>query len=249
MRYPRLAARLFNTPIMIEANEAELLAGILRSRETAGIEGDMLRLESLEAQPAAGGGGPGWPSSGGIGGGGSGGGGSAVIERPRVESASLVDLVRRNDKQYDMTRGGIAVIPVVGKLVQRTGGMQPFSGMVPYAWIGRKVAAAMDDGEVKGILFELDTPGGECSGLFELCTQLLELRGKKPLWMHANEKAYSAGYAIACCGDKFFLPMTGGTCNIGAVMLHVDQSKFDKDQGFTYTYIYSSERKNDYNPH
>lgn len=230
MKHPLLATRLYNTPLMIEPNKASVIESVFRQHQVA----EHQQLAMIEgARPAA------------------------MDQQQeneqrgpqRIQSASLAKLVRRPEKQYDMTASGIAVIPVVGTLVQRTGSMQPFSGMVPYAFIGKKLEAATEDPEVKGVLLEFDTYGGEVSGCFELAEQIIKARSIKPVWAHANEVAYSAGYALACSASRFLVANTGGTCNIGTLALHVDESKYDARMGFAYTYIYFGARKKDGNPH
>lgn len=231
MKHPLLATRLYNTPLMIEPNKASVIESVFRQHQVAEPAQLAMLLES--ARPMA-----------------------MDQEQEnerrgpaRIQSASLAKLVRRPEKQYDMTASGIAVIPVVGTLVQRTGSMQPYSGMVPYAFIGKKLEAATEDPEVKGVLLEFDTYGGEVSGCFELAEQIIKARSIKPVWAHANEVAYSAGYALACSASRFLVANTGGTCNIGTLALHVDESKYDARMGFAYTYIYFGAHKKDGNPH
>lgn len=230
MKHPLLATRLYNTPLMIEPNKASVIESVFRQHQVGeSAQSAMLdysRALAMEQEHENEQRGP-----------------------QRIQSASLVGLLRRQDKPYDMTASGIAVIPVVGTLVQRTGSMQPSSGMVPYAFIGKKLNAAIEDPEVKGVMFEFDTYGGEVSGCFELAEQIIKARSIKPVWAHANEVAYSAGYALACSASRFLVANTGGTCNIGTLALHVDESKYDARMGFAYTYIYFGARKKDGNPH
>ena len=63
---------------------------------------------------------------------------------------------------------GIAVIPVVGSLVRRTLGLDPASGFTSYAEIAGMVDAALSDPSVEGIVLDIDSPGGEAGGVFEL---------------------------------------------------------------------------------
>ncbi|MFA7282645.1 MAG: S49 family peptidase, partial [Sterolibacterium sp.] len=67
---------------------------------------------------------------------------------------------------------GIAVIPIIGTLVRRTLGLEPMSGFTSYAEIGGMVDAAVADPNVEGILLDIDSPGGEAGGVFELGEQI-----------------------------------------------------------------------------
>lgn len=228
MKHSLLATRLYNTPLLLEPRKAAVIERVFRGHQItesgALLDGPTKPVAMEDDEPAHRG-------------------------PERTESAALGRLVRRPEKQYDMTETGIAVIPVVGTLVQRTGGMQPFSGLVPYAYIGRKLDAALADPEVKAVLLEFDTYGGEVNGLFELAERIVKARAVKPVWAHVNEAAYSAGYALACAASKVYLPSTAGCCNIGVIALHIDQSRLDARIGVAYTYIYAGARKADGNPH
>ena len=92
---------------------------------------------------------------------------------------------------------GIAVIPVVGTLVKRAMGIQAASGLMSYDEIDDRLDAALADPQIGGILLDLDSPGGEAGGVFELAQRIRAASAIKPIWAHANDAAYSAAYAIA----------------------------------------------------
>ena len=70
---------------------------------------------------------------------------------------------------------GIAVIPVVGSLVRRTVGLDPASGFTSYAEIAGMVDTAIADPSVEGIVLDIDSPGGEAGGVFELGERIRRL--------------------------------------------------------------------------
>ena len=144
---------------------------------------------------------------------------------------------------------GLCVIPVYGTLVKRSTGMDAMSGLTSYGDIRECVEDAMEDPECKGLVFDFDSPGGEVSGMFELCEFLTSLRGQKPMYGVANDAAYSAAYALASCMDRLYVTSTGGVGSIGCYCLYVDQSEYDKKQGVKYNFIFAGDRKIDGNPH
>ncbi|STH85048.1 phage head-tail preconnector protein [contains: scaffold protein] [Escherichia coli] len=55
---------------------------------------------------------------------------------------------------------GIAVLPVTGTLGAPAGGDAAFSGMTGYDGIVACLQQAMADSQVRGILLDIDSPGG-----------------------------------------------------------------------------------------
>jgi len=53
----------------------------------------------------------------------------------------------------------------------------------------------VNDPQVQGILLDIDSPGGEAGGVFELAQRIRAASTLKPVWAHANDSAYSAAYA------------------------------------------------------
>lgn len=144
---------------------------------------------------------------------------------------------------------GIAVIPVVGSLVRRTVGLDPASGFTSYAEIAGMVDAAIADASVEGIVLDIDSPGGEAGGVFELGERIRAADGVKPVWAIASDTAFSAAYAIGCAASRLLVSRTGGVGSIGVIAMHVDQTARDAQQGYRYTPITAGDHKNDFSPH
>ncbi len=107
----------------------------------------------------------------------------------------------------------------------------------------------LEDKSIETILLDIDSPGGEVNGVFDLADFIYSARGKKRIIAIANDDAYSAAYAIASSAEKIFLTRTSGIGSIGVIASHIDQSRFDEKQGIKYTTIFAGSRKNDLNPH
>lgn len=144
---------------------------------------------------------------------------------------------------------GIAVIPVVGSLVRRTVGLDPASGFTSYAEIAGMVDAALADASVEGIVLDIDSPGGEAGGVFELGERIRAADAIKPVWAVSADSAFSAAYAIGCSASRLMVSRTGGVGSIGVIAMHVDQTARDAQQGYRYTPITAGDHKNDFSPH
>jgi signal peptide peptidase SppA len=143
----------------------------------------------------------------------------------------------------------IAIIHVHGTLVRRAMGLEAASGLTSYGEIAARLDAALADPQVSGILLDVDSPGGEAGGVFELAERIRAANDIKPVWAHANDSAYSAAYAIAAAASRLTLSQTAGVGSIGVIALHVDQSVKDAKDGVDFTAIYAGHHKNDFSPH
>jgi signal peptide peptidase SppA len=168
---------------------------------------------------------------------------------PRLDGESLQPKSSAETRDYDVTPEGIAVIPVFGTLVRRTVGLEAQSGLVSYTTIGQQLDMALSDPSVKAILLDVDSPGGEAGGVFDLADKIYAARKVKPIWASVDEDAFSAAYAIAASASKLYVPRTGGVGSIGVIAVHLDQSQAEADVGLKYTAIYAGARKNDMSPH
>jgi signal peptide peptidase SppA len=144
---------------------------------------------------------------------------------------------------------GVAIIPIHGTLVRRTIGLEAESGLTSYAGLTAQLDAAIGNPAVSAILLDIDSPGGESGGVFDLADRIRAASQIKPVWAVANDMAFSAAYALASAASRVFVSRTGGVGSIGVIAMHVDQSEKDAQDGIHYTAVFAGDRKNDLNPH
>ncbi len=141
------------------------------------------------------------------------------------------------------------IIPIHGILTKKSETFDGLLGMTSYEKIHEEIERALEDKSIETILLDIDSPGGEVNGVFDLADFIYESRAKKRIIAIANDDAYSAAYAIASSAEKIFLTRTSGVGSIGVIASHIDQSGFDEKQGIKYTTVFAGSRKNDLNPH
>ena len=173
-----------------------------------------------------------------------------LLAASRVTLASPGE-IRTRGRGYAVTDAGIAVVPVLGPLVARGDWLTELFGASVYGEVGEAVEAALVDPSVRGVVMEIDSPGGEVAGMFDLADRLTSLRGSagKPLWAVASESATSAAYAIASTAERIYVTQTGEVGSIGIIAAHVDQSSADAKAGLAWTFVHAGARKVDGNPH
>lgn len=157
---------------------------------------------------------------------------------------------KRSDDFYAVTEAGIACISVEGILAHTSATASPPSGMQCYGEIEVQIERAVRDATIRGILLDIDSPGGEASdSAFALAERIRAARTVKPVWAVADEMACSAAYLLASAAGQFFVPQGGYAGSIGVYALHLDQSGYDKKEGLAWTYVYAGPHKIDGNQH
>ena len=143
---------------------------------------------------------------------------------------------------------GVLTIPVRGVLLHDF----PWtigSYATGYDYILKAFQRGMADASVRGIAFQIHSPGGDVAGCFDAVDKMHSAKGTKPIRAFAHEYAYSAAYAIASLADKIVVSRTGGVGSIGVVTSHVDYSKMLENDGIKVTFIQFGAHKTDGNPY
>lgn len=141
--------------------------------------------------------------------------------------------------------GNVAVIDVFGVLAHRGGFQADCSYVLGYDRVSQQIDAAINDPAVKSLLLQMDSPGGEVSGAFELAQQIKAAADIKPVKAAVSSLAASAGYLIASAAQEIVITDTGMAGSIGVVMRHVDVSQMAAEEGIKVTYIYAGAQKVD----
>lgn len=172
----------------------------------------------------------------------------AVLDGTESRETFIAQFTKRPRVQ---SMKGVAVIPVVGPIFHRADPlMEFFFGATSVEQISAQVTAALDDPDIEGILFDIDSPGGEVSGVADLSDMIFEGRVQgKPMLAIANESMYSAAYWIGSAAHQVALPRTAGVGSIGVRAIHVDQSKLLEKMGVTVTEVVSAKKKSDLSPY
>jgi capsid assembly protease len=209
--FAHLAQRLFNVPLAIRPEKAEIIMAALAARlgvvQLVRVNGDVLAFDGDYGAPSA---------------------------RGAQDEPHGYDLIE-----------GVACIPISGTLVQKNGSLRPSSGMTGYDGIRQNLMVALGDDAVRAIVLDIDSPGGEVAGCFDLADAVFAGRKVKPIWAILSESAYSAAYALASAASRIIVPRTGGTGSIGVIYMHVDMSKLLAKEGLTVTLLQYGARKAD----
>ena len=166
------------------------------------------------------------------------------------EANRFTGSARRADGSASMSRtaDGVAIIPVLDTLVNRGAWLDSRSGLTSYEGIAAQLRAAGQDPEVRSVLLDISSPGGEASGMAGLADLIRSVRQTKPVTAFVNDMAASAAYGIASAANEIVISPTSIVGSIGVVMLHADRSGELAAQGVKPTLIFAGSHKVDGNP-
>ncbi|HXY60671.1 MAG TPA: signal peptide peptidase SppA [Chthoniobacterales bacterium] len=77
---------------------------------------------------------------------------------------------------------------------------------------------ARDDGRVKAIVLEIDSPGGEVTAADQIYNAVTKARARKPVIIYMDSLAASGGYYVACGGKYLMANETTITGSIGVII-------------------------------
>jgi signal peptide peptidase SppA len=117
---------------------------------------------------------------------------------PAAIQAALVS--RKNLPQP--AKGTVALIPIYGVIAPRLNLVSDFSGGTTFEALTQQLHAAMANADVKTIVFDVDSPGGNVAGATEFAREVLKARTQKPIIAQAQFLMASAAYWVSACATE-----------------------------------------------
>jgi signal peptide peptidase SppA len=220
----RIADRVIGRPLLLHPAKAELIASVLADRIGIGALVDPAAA-GLPAELTA-----------------------PLAERPAA-NRMIGEPIGGGRSVLYRRANGVGIIPVVGTLTNRGLAIgEDSSGFTSYESLGVQLAAAMADPQVQAVLLDMDSAGGEATGMFGLAQSIRAARAQKPVTAVVSDMAASAAYGLAASATDIVVSPTSITGSIGVVMLHLDQSRELEMKGRKPTMIFAGAHKVDGNP-
>lgn len=115
-------------------------------------------------------------------------------------------------------RKDVAILNVNGVVSRYSNLFQAICGGVSTELLAKEFNAALDNSAIKGIVLNIDSPGGEASGIHELSEMIFSARGRKPIHAYVGGDGCSAAYWIASACDRVTIDATARLGSIGTVL-------------------------------
>jgi signal peptide peptidase SppA len=134
-------------------------------------------------------------------------------------------------------RDGVAVIDVIGPIFTRASFFQSISGATDVERLAEDFGKVLADKSVHSILLNIDSPGGEVSGISEFATAIREANKTKPVYAFVQGMGASAAYWIASAAKEIYISDTAMVGSIGVIMAM--QTQEPKAGTKTYEFVSS----------
>jgi signal peptide peptidase SppA len=145
---------------------------------------------------------------------------------------------QKNNNDWNAERrGNVGILNITGPII-RYGGMMELSGYTSLDRLSKEYTKLEDDKSIKTIVLNIDTPGGQASGIAEFA-EYIKISNKKTI-AYVDDLAASAGYWIASACDEIVASGTSMVGSIGVVFTLSDDSERRKNQGVQDIEIVSS---------
>lgn len=188
---------------------------------------------------------------------------AALCERPWATSPQVLNLVinivqkhNREDIEALQTRDGsplrntggrvtvrdgIAQIDVIGPLFRYANLFTDCSGATSVEMLGKDFQTSLDAPAVRGIVLNINSPGGEADGIGEFAAHVYRSRSIKPIVAYVGGMAASGGYWIASAASRIVMHETAQLGSIGVVATLIDDTQAMEKEGLKKIEVVSSQ--------
>ena len=163
----------------------------------------------------------------------------AIANRMGDPEALQTKLGRRLDNTRTVQMvDGVAVIPISGPIFRYANIFTEISGATSTQVLATDIRTALDNPYVTGIVLDINSPGGEATGINELANLIHS--AKKPVVAYAGGTMASAAYWLGAAAGEVVADATAIVGSIGVVMSYLDTTERDKKSDVRRVEIVSS---------
>lgn len=129
---------------------------------------------------------------------------------------------------------GIATLSVTGPLMRKPSMFaQAFYGATDFGEIEDAAREAAKDPAIRGVLLDIDSPGGTVNGTPEAGNAIAELSKSKPVVAFTNGLMASAAYWVGSQADAVYSTTSATLGSIGVILVSVDSKRYYENAGFS----------------
>ena len=139
------------------------------------------------------------------------------------------------------SRDGVATIDCIGPVIRYGGWLAAYSGLCSTGNLALQLQQTLDNSEVRAIILNVDSPGGEGNGIAELADTIRAATAQKPIVAYIDGLGCSAGYWLASACEEIVCSSTAMVGSIGTIMAWIDDAKALEMEGLEEITFVSSQ--------
>jgi ClpP class serine protease len=128
-------------------------------------------------------------------------------------------------------RQNVAILPISGPIFRYANMMTDHSGATSLATFAADLRLAADNPNVAAILLEIDSPGGEVTGIADAAALIRSIARHKPVTAYAEGMMVSAAYQLGAAAREIVVAPTAILGGLGIVMTVTDRDGADALSG------------------
>lgn len=136
------------------------------------------------------------------------------IDAPRLEYTRTVGI-----------RDGVAIIPIEGIIFRYADFFTYYCGGCTIDQLAKDFNAALTDTKVHAIMFEINSPGGEVTGVSEMADMIYNARSRKPMTARVGGTMASAALWLGTAAGEVRIDDTARIGSIGVMAAYLDDRK------------------------
>lgn len=137
----------------------------------------------------------------------------------------------------------VGVISIKGSLVEGSAGYGVFYGQTGYDDIRAALVAAVSNSDVKAILLDVSSGGGQVSGVDDTAQLISRVNNVKPVVTYTGSTMGSAALWLGASANHTVAGKTAIVGSLGVIMVHLDRSRQLADAGIKPTIIRAGTEK------
>lgn len=166
-----------------------------------------------------------------------------IVEREGIDLDAVAARLGRpleNAGGNSYVRDGVAVLDINGPLVRYADIFSEISGATSVQTVASDFQSAIDAPNVRQILLNINSPGGQVNGIQELADQIRAGAAVKPVTAYVDGQAASGGYWLAAAAPTVLASESSLIGSVGVVAAVTDRREADQKQGVRRYEIVSS---------
>lgn len=146
----------------------------------------------------------------------------------RIPFDRSVESVNSPKLEYTRTvtvRDGVAIVPIEGAIFRYADFFTEWCGGCTVEQLAKDFTSALNDDKVHAILFEINSPGGEITGISELAEMIFAARNVKPMTARVGGMMCSAALWLGTAAGDVRIDDTARIGSIGVMATYLDDRK------------------------